>query len=248
MPWWFVFLAAPAGRPPAATGLTFAGSEVDYRIWRPMAGNRLGGLETPRARGGIGRRARLRALCPQGRAGSTPVGPTWCGTRRQRVPRNCRGPRTPGRGLLRLRLAVSRPRASSFALMRRSSNRRQRLTIPAAQSTPQPIAIATVHATPRRIQPCSAPVVQDAINDQINNELFSSYQYLSMAAWCEHEQFIGCANWLRIQSQEEYGHAMRLYDFLLARNCPGQAQADRRARSRSSPRWRASSRRRWSKR
>src|SRR6187401_2031763 len=29
-----------------------------------------------RARGGIGRRARLRALCPQGRAGSTPVGPT----------------------------------------------------------------------------------------------------------------------------------------------------------------------------
>src|SRR3954465_11151586 len=29
-----------------------------------------------RARGGIGRRARLRALCPQGRAGSTPVGPS----------------------------------------------------------------------------------------------------------------------------------------------------------------------------
>ena len=39
-----------------------------------------------------------------------------------------------------------------------------------------------------------------------------------MAAWCEHEQFVGCAKWLRIQSQEEYGHAMRLYDFLLARN------------------------------
>jgi len=64
-----------------------------------------------------------------------------------------------------------------------------------------------------------ATVVQEAINDQINYELFSSYQYLSMAAWCEHEQFIGCAKWLRIQSKEEYGHAMRLYDFLLARNC-----------------------------
>ena len=61
-------------------------------------------------------------------------------------------------------------------------------------------------------------VVQDAINEQINNELFSSYSYLSMAAWCEHEQFVGCASWLRMQSQEEYGHAMRLYDFLLARN------------------------------
>ena len=70
-----------------------------------------------------------------------------------------------------------------------------------------------------------ATVVQDAINDQINYELFSSYQYLSMAAWCEHEQFIGCATWLRIQSQEEYGHAMRLYDFLLARNCPIKLKA-----------------------
>jgi ferritin len=61
--------------------------------------------------------------------------------------------------------------------------------------------------------------VQDALSDQINYELFSSYQYLAMAAWCEHEQFMGCAKWLRIQSQEEYGHAMRLLDFLLARNC-----------------------------
>jgi ferritin len=48
--------------------------------------------------------------------------------------------------------------------------------------------------------------------------LFSSYQYLAMAGWCQHEQFVGCAKWLRIQSEEEYGHAMRLYDFLLARN------------------------------
>jgi ferritin len=60
--------------------------------------------------------------------------------------------------------------------------------------------------------------VQEAINDQINYELFSSYQYLAMAAWCEHEQFVGCAKWLRIQSEEEYGHAMRLLNFLLARN------------------------------
>ena len=37
--------------------------------------------------------------------------------------------------------------------------------------------------------------VQEAINDQINYELFSSYQYLAMAAWCEHEQFVGCAKW-----------------------------------------------------
>jgi ferritin len=60
--------------------------------------------------------------------------------------------------------------------------------------------------------------MQDAINDQINNELFSSYSYLSMAAWCEHKQFTGCAHWLRLQSEEERVHAMRLLDFLLARN------------------------------
>src|SRR5262245_9080420 len=60
-------------------------------------------------------------------------------------------------------------------------------------------------------------VMQDAINDQINNELFSMYSYLSMSAYCEHKQFRGCALWMRLQSQEEYGHAMRLYDFLIAR-------------------------------
>jgi ferritin len=63
-----------------------------------------------------------------------------------------------------------------------------------------------------------SPVIENAINDQINNELFSSYSYLSMAAWCDHEQYTGCAHWLRVQSQEEYGHAMKLLDFILARN------------------------------
>jgi ferritin len=59
--------------------------------------------------------------------------------------------------------------------------------------------------------------MQQAINAQINNELFSMYSYLSMSAYCEHKQFRGCAHWMRLQSQEEHGHAMRLYDFLIAR-------------------------------
>lgn len=61
-------------------------------------------------------------------------------------------------------------------------------------------------------------VVQDALNDQIVTELYSSYNYLAMSAYCERQNFRGCAHWLRIQSQEEYSHAMKLYDFLLARN------------------------------
>lgn len=60
-------------------------------------------------------------------------------------------------------------------------------------------------------------VMQEAVNEQINNELFAMYSYLSMSAYCEHKQFRGCAHWMRIQSQEEYGHAMRLYDFLIVR-------------------------------
>lgn len=59
--------------------------------------------------------------------------------------------------------------------------------------------------------------MQKEINAQINNELFSMYSYLSMSAYCEHKQFRGCAHWMRMQSTEEHGHAMRLYDFLIAR-------------------------------
>ncbi|MFM8251779.1 MAG: ferritin [Planctomycetota bacterium] len=61
-------------------------------------------------------------------------------------------------------------------------------------------------------------VVQEALNEQISTELFSSYNYLAMSAYCERQNFRGCAHWLRVQSQEEYEHAMKLYDFLLARN------------------------------
>ena len=61
------------------------------------------------------------------------------------------------------------------------------------------------------------PVVADAINKQINAELSASYSYLAMSAWCDHTNFTGCAKWFRLQSQEEYAHAMRLFDFVLAR-------------------------------
>ena len=60
-------------------------------------------------------------------------------------------------------------------------------------------------------------VMQDAINEQINNELFAMYSYLSMSAFCEHKQFRGCAHWMRMQSDEERTHSLRLYDFLIAR-------------------------------
>jgi len=60
-------------------------------------------------------------------------------------------------------------------------------------------------------------VVLSAINKQICSEFAASFSYLSMAAWCEKENFVGAAHWLRLQSQEEHGHAMKLFDFVLAR-------------------------------
>jgi ferritin len=60
--------------------------------------------------------------------------------------------------------------------------------------------------------------VQDAMNEQIGNELFSAYQYLSMAAYCESENLPGFAHWMRSQAQEETVHAMKFYDFILERN------------------------------
>lgn len=70
-----------------------------------------------------------------------------------------------------------------------------------------------------------SPLVQDAINDQIRNELSSSYAYLAMSAYLEHEQFLGFAQWMRLQSAEENAHAMRLYDFLHARGGRVKLQA-----------------------
>jgi len=60
-------------------------------------------------------------------------------------------------------------------------------------------------------------VVLEALNQQINAELGASYEYLAMSAWCRSQNLLGTAKWLRLQSQEEYGHAMKLYDFVLDR-------------------------------
>ena len=62
----------------------------------------------------------------------------------------------------------------------------------------------------------------DAITRQIAAEFGASFSYLSMAAWCEHHQFMGAGRWLRAQSAEEHGHAMKLFNFVLARNHPVQ--------------------------
>jgi ferritin len=59
--------------------------------------------------------------------------------------------------------------------------------------------------------------MQDAVNEQINKELFSSYLYLSMAAYFEDRNLPGFSRWLRVQVDEERQHGMKFYDFLVDR-------------------------------
>lgn len=59
--------------------------------------------------------------------------------------------------------------------------------------------------------------MQEAVNEQINKELYSSYLYLSMAAYFENKNLPGFARWLHVQTDEERGHGMRLYQHLVDR-------------------------------
>ncbi len=59
--------------------------------------------------------------------------------------------------------------------------------------------------------------IQGEFNVHINHELYSSYLYLAMAAWCESKGLRGFSHWMRAQSQEESQHVMRFFDFVLDR-------------------------------
>ncbi len=61
-------------------------------------------------------------------------------------------------------------------------------------------------------------VMQGEINEQIKNELYSAYLYISMSAHFEAANLPGFAHWMRLQSQEEVLHAMKFFDFVNNRN------------------------------
>jgi len=59
--------------------------------------------------------------------------------------------------------------------------------------------------------------MEEAINKQINAELYSAYLYLSMAAYFESTNLSGFAKWMEVQAQEEKQHAMKLYHYVIER-------------------------------
>ena len=62
------------------------------------------------------------------------------------------------------------------------------------------------------------PKMQDAMNEQIKNELESAYIYLSMAAYFDSEGWDGMGQWMRAQAQEEMVHAMKFFEHISERD------------------------------
>ena len=56
--------------------------------------------------------------------------------------------------------------------------------------------------------------MEQALNDQVNAELYSAYLYLSMESYFKSLNLNGFANWMRVQTQEEISHAMKIYNFI----------------------------------
>lgn len=62
-----------------------------------------------------------------------------------------------------------------------------------------------------------SPSMQDALNQQITREFYASQLYLAMSGQLEARNLHGFAHWMRVQSDEERGHALKIFDFILER-------------------------------
>ncbi len=68
------------------------------------------------------------------------------------------------------------------------------------------------------------PKLARLLNEQINNELSSSYIYLAMAAWFEQTPYTGFAQWMFTQSREETMHALKFYQYVVDRDAKVELQ------------------------
>lgn len=59
--------------------------------------------------------------------------------------------------------------------------------------------------------------IEIALNKQINAEFHSAYLYLSMSSYFQSIGMAGCANWMKVQYQEELAHATHFFDYVLER-------------------------------
>ncbi|WP_243362805.1 ferritin [Fundidesulfovibrio terrae] len=59
--------------------------------------------------------------------------------------------------------------------------------------------------------------MEQALNDQVKWELWSSYLYLSMSSYFQDMGLVGFANWMQVQEQEEKFHATKFYNYTIER-------------------------------
>jgi ferritin len=59
--------------------------------------------------------------------------------------------------------------------------------------------------------------MQDALNEQIKEELYSEYIYLSMSTYFHATGMDGMAQWMKSQAAEERTHAMKIFDHIVER-------------------------------
>lgn len=57
--------------------------------------------------------------------------------------------------------------------------------------------------------------MREALNRQLNAEMYSAYLYLSMAAYYESIGMPGFASWMRVQRLEELVHALKFFDYIV---------------------------------
>jgi ferritin len=78
--------------------------------------------------------------------------------------------------------------------------------------------------------------MEQALNKQVNAELYSAYLYLSMAAYFHSINLNGFATWMTVQNLEETAHAMKFYHFINERGgCIWLEAIDKPATKWSSP-------------
>ncbi|MCM1034679.1 MAG: ferritin [Paludibacter sp.] len=59
--------------------------------------------------------------------------------------------------------------------------------------------------------------LEEALNAQINAEMWSAYLYLSMSAYCHEAGYTGMANWFAVQFKEEQDHAQIFFNYVVSR-------------------------------
>jgi ferritin len=56
--------------------------------------------------------------------------------------------------------------------------------------------------------------MENAINNQLNKEMYSAYLYMAMSSYANAQGLKGVAHWFMVQYHEEMVHAMKFFEYL----------------------------------